>query len=80
MSKRRVRFITWCRKSPDDETKIVYTYKMKEADGTTETRYFTSEDIVSWSMLSRIRNAWVESIERVKNEFEDVWNVVIYDD
>lgn len=77
---RRMRFGTWCKKDPTDETKIVYTFKMKEADGTRHTSYFTSEDTCSYTMLSRLREAWIESIERVKNEFSDHWAVVLYED
>lgn len=77
---RRMRFKTWAKKDPDDSTKIVYTFKAKEWDGSTRTHYFTSEDNVPFSMLSRIREAWIEKVERVKNEFEDVWNVVLYED
>ncbi len=77
---RRMRFGTWCRKDPEDTTKIVYTFKTKEWDGTEKTLYFTSEDECSFSMLSRLNNAWIEKIERVKNEFENCWNVVLYED
>lgn len=77
---RRMRFGTWCKKNPDDETKIVYTFKMKEWDGTVRPLYFTSEDDVSLSMINRMRNAWIESIKRVKNEFSDHWCVVLYED
>ena len=79
-NKRRMRFGTWCRKDLEDTTKIVYTFKMKEWDGTVETRYFTSEDVVSYSMIERIRNAWIESVERIRNEFSDHWYVVLYED
>ena len=78
--KRRMRFGTWCNKDLNDETKIIYTFKMKEADGSEHTEYFTSEDFASYSMLSRLREAWIESIKRVQNEFEDAWNVVLYED
>ncbi len=80
MAKRRMRFMTWARKDPDDETKIVYTFRTKEWDGTTKTMYFTSEDTVAYSMIRRIRAAWIEKIERVQNEFEDCWNIVLYED
>ncbi len=76
MAKRRMRFITWARKDPDDTTKIVYTFKAKELDGTSKTLHFTSEDTVSYAMMGRIRSAWVEKIERT----EDAWNVVLYED
>ena len=77
---KRMRFGTWCKKDPDDETKIVYTFKMKEWDGSEHTEYFTSEDQQSFSMLHRLRDSWIESIDRVKNEFEDAWNVVLSED
>ena len=76
---RRMRFGTWCRKDEYDERKINYTFT--DSDG--EVLYFTSEDIVSWSMLSRIRNAWITSIKLIKNEFnnpEGEWYAVIYED
>lgn len=79
MGKRRMRFGTWCRKDEDDEHKINYTFT--DSDG--EVLYFTSEDIVSWSMLSRIRNAWIISIELIKNEFnnpEGEWYAILYED
>ena len=69
--KRRMRFITWASKDPDDDTKIFYTFRAKE-----KTLYFTSEDTVSFSMMERIRAAWVEKIEKVNN----AWNVIIYED
>lgn len=77
---RRTRFGTWAKKDPDDTTKIAYTFKIKEWDGSVKVLYFTSEDKCSYTMLGRIRQAWIEKIERIKNEFEDCWNVVIYED
>ena len=77
---RRTRFGTWCRKDIEDTTKINYTFKMKEWNGTEHTAYFTSEDDCSYTMIGRIRNAWIENITRVQNEFEDAWNVVLYED
>ena len=71
MGKRRTRFVTWCKRDPDDERRIKLTFK--GSDGIME---FTSGDVVSRSMMERIRNAWVESIELINN----VWNVVIYED
>ena len=79
MGKRRLRFGTWCRKDEDDERKINYTF----TDSNGEVLYFTSEDIVSWNMLSRIRNAWITSIKLIKNEFnnpEGEWYAVLYED
>ncbi len=80
MARRRMRFGTWCRKDPDDMTLIAYTFKTKEWDGTEKIYYFTSEDVCSFSMLERLRNAWIESITRVKNELADQWNIVLYED
>lgn len=77
---RRMRFGTWCRKDPEDTTKIVYTFRMKEMDGTEHTEYFTSDDACSYSMLSRLREAWVEKIDRIQNEFSDHWYVVLYEE
>jgi hypothetical protein len=76
MAKRRMRFITWAKKDPNDDTKIFYTFRTKEADKSSKTLYFTSEDEVSFSMMERIRAAWVEKIEKVNN----AWNVIIYED
>lgn len=78
--KRRMRFGTWCRKDPEDTTMIVYTFRMKDHNGEEHTKYFTSEDYVSYLLIHRLSNAWIESITRVKNEFEDAWNVVIYEE
>lgn len=77
---RRMRFGTWCRKDPDDETPINYTFKTKDAFGDDVTMYFTSEDECSYSMIRRLYNAWIESIELVSNEFQHAWNVVLYED
>ena len=74
--KRRMRFGTWCRKDPDDTTLIAYTFT--DSDG--ETSYFTSEDECSYSFLGRLRNAWIESIDLVENEFGKQWNAVLYED
>ena len=72
--------MTWCKKDPEDETMIAYVFKTKECDGSTETLYFTSEDFVSYCMLERIRNAWVESITLVENEFGKQYTAVLYED
>ena len=80
---RRMRFGTWCRKDPEDETPISYVFKAKEWewDGNemvekTRVMHFTSEDVVSYSILRRIRKAWIESIEHADGR----WNVVLYED
>ena len=79
MGKRRMRFKTWCAKDPDDERKINYTFK----DGRThKTYYFTSENELDIFLFLRIQKAWIESIELVKNEFnnpEGEWYVVLYE-
>lgn len=73
---RRMRFGTWCRKDIKDETKIVYIFKTLN-DGE---MYFTSDEEVSYSMLGRLRWAWIEKIERVTNGFSDHWLAVLYED
>lgn len=73
---RRTRFVTWCKRDPNDDTKIIYTFRMKNADGTEETKRFTSEDEVPFWMLDRIRNAWIKSIARI----DEAWIVEIYED
>ena len=80
MAKRRMRFGTWCRKDPEDETMIVYAVHFKEWDGTIKTEYFTSDDIVSVSTIHRLREMWIKTVERVKNEFQDAWVVELYED
>jgi len=69
--KRRMRFVTWAKKDPNDSRPIHYTFK-----GSDGTQHFTSEDVVSFSTMERIRNAWVEKIELI----DGVWNAVIYED
>lgn len=81
MAKRRMRFVTWAKKDPNDETPIRYTVRMKDPYYKTETiKHYTSEEAVSYSTLERIRAAWVESIERVETEDGAVWEVVLYED
>ena len=76
MSKRRMRFGTWCKKDLNDETMIIYTVHLKEWDGKENTKYFTSKDIVSFSMIHRLYEMWIKSIKRVKN----AWVVELYED
>lgn len=76
MAKRRMRFGTWCNKDINDSTKIVYEFKTAEG----KTLYFTSEDKQSFSMLARLRYAWIESIEYVSNEFSTHWYAKLYED
>lgn len=70
--KRRMRFLTWCKKDVNDERKINYTLKTYE--GTV--LKFTSDEEQPYSMLTRLQNAWIESIELVNNE----WFAVLYED
>lgn len=80
MGKRRMRFITWCKKDLEDERKINYTFRNFE-DG--KDAHWTSEDTCNFSTMERIRNAWIESIELIKNEFnnpEGEWYAVLYED
>ncbi len=74
MSKRRMRFVTWCRKDPNDETKIVYTFHTYDG----KSMHFTSEDDLEnpYMMLERIREAWIRKIER----FPDHWEVELYEE
>lgn len=76
MAKRRMRFITWCKKDRDDETKIVYEFRAKDG----EVMRFTSEDTVSIPMIYRIRYAWVESIELRREGDTDFWFAKLYED
>ena len=77
---RRMRFVTWCRKEPDDNTTIAYTFNLIDENGEHLTKYFTSDDTCSFVFMERLRAAWIESIDRVSNEFFDGWNVVLYED
>lgn len=80
MAKRRTRFITWCKRDVEDETPIRYTFKSKEADGQESVEHFTSEQCVSFSLLERIRYAWIESITLESDESGNYWNAVLYED
>lgn len=71
MTKRRMRFITWVKKDPEDETPIDYTFTW--ADGTVS--QFTSEDEVAYGFIKIIRNAWVDTIEKIDGR----WKVKIYE-
>lgn len=77
---RRMRFGTWCRKDINDKRKINYTFRAFE-DGVDA--HFTSEDTCNFSTLERLRYAWIESIELIKNESnnpEGEWYVILYED
>lgn len=84
ITRRRTRFVTWAKKDPDDERKIHYTFRMKESDGTAHTENFTSDDWFgpenAYSMLERVRNAWIEFIELVDTPSGPEWFVVLYED
>jgi hypothetical protein len=70
--KRRMRFGTWCKKDVNDTRKINYTLKTYE----NEVLKFTSEEEQPYSMIVRLRNAWIETIELINNE----WFVLLYED
>ena len=72
MAKRRMRFVTWCKKDVDDKRKINYT--LKTQDG--KILKFTSEEEQPRSMLNRVRNSWIDKIELVNNE----WFVTLYEE
>lgn len=77
--KRRTRFITWCKRDPDDERKINYTFKYSNG----RIINFTSEDDVSLHTFLKIQNAWIESVELINNDSENSageWYVVLYED
>ena len=69
---RRMRFQTWAKKDPEDTRRIFYL--LTDKDGKIEV--FTSEDTVSYSMLERVRNAWVRSIKLVG----ETWYADLYED
>ncbi|MEE1078545.1 MAG: hypothetical protein UIC64_05770 [Agathobacter sp.] len=72
MSKRRMRFVTWCKKDVNDERKINYT--LKTYDG--KVIKFTSDEPQPNSMLRRLQDAWIETIELVNNE----WFATLYEE
>ena len=65
MAKRRTRFGTWCKRDPDDERKINYTF----TDFRGDTMRFTSEDYCGPSFIFRLTNAWIKNIELINNEW-----------
>lgn len=69
---RRMRFGTWCKKDVNDERKINYT--LKAYDG--NTLKFTSDEPQPHSMLTRLRYAWIETIELIDNE----WHATLYEE
>lgn len=60
-----MRYIDWCRKDPDDERKINYVFT--EWNG--EKQSFTSEDEVTPLMMLRLKEARVQRIRFVGNEW-----------
>lgn len=77
---RRMRFVTWAKKDPEDTTMIKYTFHMKKSDGTEEIKHFTSDDMVNFSTMKRIQQSWIKSIERKQNGTEEYWDAVLYED
>ena len=77
--KRRTRFITWCKKDPDDERKINYTFK--HANGFVS--HFTSDDELPLNLFLKVQNAWIESVELINNDLENSageWCIILYED
>lgn len=72
MTKRRMRFVSWCKKDINDERKINYT--LKTYDG--KVLNFTSDEKQSCIMIFRLKYAWIEKIELVNNE----WFVTLYEE
>ena len=71
MGKRRMRFVTWCKKDVNDERKINYTLKTYDD----KVLNFTSEEEQPRSMLIRLQNAWIDKIKLVNNE----WFATLYE-
>ena len=65
MAKRRMRFVTWCKKDVNDERKINYTLKTYDD----KVLNFTSEEEQPRSMLIRLQNALIDKIKLVNNEW-----------
>ena len=72
MAKRRMRFVTWCRKDINDERKINYTFKTYDG----KVLKFTSDEEQPYSMLGRLQDAWIERIDLVNNE----WFASLYEE
>ena len=72
MTKRRMRFVTWCKKDVNDERKINYTLKTYDD----KVLNFTSEEEQPRSMLIRLQNAWIDKIKLVNNE----WFATLYEE
>ena len=76
MAKRRMRFVTWAKKDINDKTPISYIFTDSEG----KTTHFTSENIVSFSFMARLREAWIEKIELVDDKLGKHWIAVLYED
>ena len=74
---RRMRFVTWCKKDPEDERKINYTFKHSNG----HVSHFTSEYELSLHIFLKVQNAWIENIELVNQSenFAGEWNVILYE-
>ena len=72
MAKRRMRFVTWCKKDVNDKRKINYTLKTYDY----KVLNFTSEEEQPRSMLIRLQNAWIDKIKLVNNE----WFATLYEE
>ena len=78
MGNRRMRFITWAKKDIEDKTPIKYTLFEKKSG---KLFHYTSEDIVSFSTLERIRYAWIDRISYFADENGQIWwDVYLYED
>lgn len=62
---RRQKFINWCKKDVNDETKINYTCKISD----NEIIYCTSEEEVGYPLFRWIQEAYIESIYKENNEW-----------
>lgn len=58
-------FREWCKLDVDDERKIHYVFWNNKG----KRHIFTSDDIVSWEMLEKIRNSVIEDIMILHNEW-----------
>ena len=64
-----MKFIDWCKLDPNDSRKIDYKFYTLNHN----IMHFTSEDIVSYDMIKRIRNANIAYAEIRKN----VWHIIL---
>ena len=58
-------FREWCKLDINDERKIHYVFW----DNKGKCHVFTSDDIVSWEMLEKIRNSIIEDVMLLFNEW-----------